>query len=68
MEQVEDVGLGRHLCLEGEFDGVEYDLFVMLQHQGKNLDHVSVAAGMLEQIQGVMRQHLSALVLPPRMA
>jgi hypothetical protein len=30
------------------FDGGEHGLFVMLENQGQNLDHLAVAAGRLE--------------------
>jgi hypothetical protein len=35
--------LGRRAGLQRQFDGGEHGLFVMLEDQGQNLDHLSVA-------------------------
>ena len=58
MQQVEDVGLGRHAGPQGEFDGGEHDLLVMLEDQRQDLHHLSVTAWPLEQmlLQGSKRR------------
>ena len=40
--------LGRRAGLQRQFDGGEHGLFVMLENQGQNLDHLAVAAWRLE--------------------
>jgi hypothetical protein len=57
VQNVEDVGLGRHPSFEGQLDGAEHSLFVMLQNQREDLDHLPVTTGPLEQM---------ALQLPER--
>ena len=42
------MGLGRRAGLQRQFDGGEHGLFVMLENQGQNLDHLAVAARRLE--------------------
>ena len=50
MQQVDDVGLGRHAGFQGQFDGREHSLLVMLEHQGQDLDHLAIATWRLEQV------------------
>jgi len=55
------VGLGRHAGLQGEFDGSDRDLLIMLEDQGQDLHHLAVTARPLEQmlLQGSeRRRHL----------
>jgi hypothetical protein len=42
------MGLRRRAGLQRQFDGGEHGLFVMLESQGQNLDHLAVAARRLE--------------------
>ena len=49
VQEVEDVGLGGNAGLQRQFDGAEDRLLVVLQHQRQDLDHLPVAAGVLEQ-------------------
>ena len=42
------MGLRRRAGLQRQFDGGEHGLFVMLENQGQNLDHLAVAARRLE--------------------
>ena len=42
------MGLGRRASLQRQFDGGEHGLFIMLENQGQNLDHLAVAARRLE--------------------
>jgi hypothetical protein len=39
------MGLGRHARLQRQFDGAEHGLFVVLQHQGEDLDHLPSPPG-----------------------
>ena len=48
MQQVQDVRLGRHASLQRHLDGREHGLFVVLEDEGQNLHHLSVAARRLE--------------------
>ena len=48
VQQIQDMGLGRRASLQRQFDGGEHGLFVMLENQGQNLDHLVVAAWRLE--------------------
>jgi hypothetical protein len=48
VQQVGDVRLGRHACLQSQFDGGEHGLLVTLEDESQNLDHLSVAARRLE--------------------
>ena len=50
VQQVQDMGLGRHAGLQRQFDGGEHGLLVVLQDQGQDLDHLAVAARRLEQM------------------
>ena len=42
------MGLGRDAGLQRQFDGGKHGLFVMLEDQGQDLDHLAVAARRLE--------------------
>src|SRR5271156_5814263 len=48
VQQVQDMGLRRDAGLQRQVDGGEHGLFVMLEDQGQNLDHLAVAARRLE--------------------
>src|SRR3546814_3884405 len=49
VEDVEDMGLGRHASFQRQFDGTEHRLLIMLQDQREDLHHLPVTAGALEQ-------------------
>ena len=42
--------LGSDAGIESHLDGTEYGLFVVLQHQGKDIHHLPVTPGPLEQM------------------
>ena len=48
VQQVQNMRLRWRAGLQRQFDGGEHVLFVMLENQGKNLDHLAVAARRLE--------------------
>src|SRR5271168_3374058 len=50
VQQVEDMGLGRYAGLQGQVDGGEHGLLVMLENQSQDLDHLAIAARPLEQL------------------
>ena len=50
VQEVQDMGLGRHAGLQRQLDGAEHGLFVVLQDQGEDLDHLPVAAGRLSSM------------------
>ena len=59
--QVQDVRLGRRARFQGQFDGGEHRLLVVLEDEAEDLDHLTVAARRLEHalLQGAeSRQHL----------
>ncbi len=47
-QHIQNMRLGWRASLQRQFDGGEYGLFVMLENQGQNLDHLAVAARRLE--------------------
>src|ERR1700722_15292627 len=48
VQQVQDMRLRRGACLQRQFDRGEHGLFVMLEDQGQDLDHLAVAARRFE--------------------
>ena len=44
------MGLGRHALGQGQFNGGENGLFVVLQHQGQNIDHLPVTARFAQHV------------------
>ena len=50
MQQIEDVGLGRDAGLEGHVDSAQHDLFIMLEDQGQDLDHLAITAGLAQHM------------------
>src|SRR3984957_14845329 len=48
VQQVQDRGLRRDAGPQRQFDGRKHGLFVMLEDQGQDLDHLAVAARRLE--------------------
>jgi len=39
------MGLSRHSCLKRHFYSTKHGLFVMLEHQGQDIDHLAIATG-----------------------
>ncbi len=50
VQQVEDMGLGRHPGIERHGNRCEHSLFVMMQDQSQNLDHLAVTASMAHEM------------------
>ena len=48
VQQVQNVRLGWRAGLQSQFDGSKHGLFVMLEDESQNLDHLAVAARRLE--------------------
>src|ERR1700679_4174002 len=48
VQQVQDMRLGRRAGFQRQFDGGEHGLFVMLEDQGQDLDHLAVTARRFE--------------------
>ena len=48
VKHVQDMRLGRRASLQRQFDSGKDGLFVVLEHQGEDLDHLAVAAWRLE--------------------
>ena len=48
VQQVQNMCLGRRAGFQRQFDGGEHGLFVMLENQSQDLDHLAVAAWRLE--------------------
>ncbi|SIR34027.1 hypothetical protein SAMN05421641_1428 [Paracoccus thiocyanatus] len=56
------MGLGRHARLQSQFHGAKHGLFVMVQHQGQDIDHFAVPARLaqylrLQQTEGLRHFH-----------
>ena len=49
VQQVQNMRLGWRAGLQRQFDGGEHGLFVVLEDESENLDHLAVAARRLEQ-------------------
>src|SRR5271170_7365491 len=47
VQHIQNMGLGRRASLQCQFDGGEHGLFVMLENQSQDLDHLSVVPGVL---------------------
>ena len=50
MQHVQHVRLGGDACLECHLDGKEHGIFIVLQDQSENLDHLPIAAPPFEQV------------------
>src|SRR5471032_1159688 len=48
MQQIQDVRLGRGASLQRQFHSGEHGLFVMLENESQDLDHLPVSAWRLE--------------------
>src|ERR1700688_4360393 len=48
LQHVQNMRLGRRAGLQRQFDGGEHGLFVMLEDESQNLDHLAVATRRLE--------------------
>ena len=44
------MGLGWNACLQGHLHGQEHGILIVLQDQGKDVDHLAVTARLLEQV------------------
>jgi len=44
------MGLGRDAFGQGQFHGGEHGLFVALQYQGEDVDHLAVTAGLAQHV------------------
>jgi len=50
VQKIEDVRLGRNAAYQRHFYSTQHGLFVVLQHQGQDLDHLAIAARPLEEM------------------
>ncbi|MBB4577219.1 hypothetical protein GGI59_006051 [Rhizobium lentis] len=50
MQQVQDVRLGRHACIQGQFHGPDNNLFVLMEDKSKDIGHLTVPAGAAEHL------------------
>ena len=50
VQQVEDMGLGRNTGFKCQLDGAQHRLFIVVQHQGQDIDHFSVPAGLAQHL------------------
>jgi hypothetical protein len=50
VQQVQNMGLGRHALGQGKLNGGEHSLFIVVQHQGKDIDHFPVTAGFAQHV------------------
>ena len=46
VQQVQDMGFGRHAFGQGQFHGGEHGLFVVVQDEGKDIDHLAITPGL----------------------
>ncbi len=49
VQEIEDMGLGGNARLKRHLDGAQHRLLVVVQHQGKDVDHLPIAASAPEQ-------------------
>ncbi len=50
VQQVQDMGLGRHALGQCQLHGGQHGLFVMLQNEGKDIDHLTIAARLAQHM------------------
>src|SRR3546814_15394436 len=50
VQNIEDVGFGRHPGFKGQFDCAEYTLLIMLSNEGEDFDHLPVTTKPFEQM------------------
>ncbi len=50
MQQVEDMGLGRHAPDQRQFHGGQHGLFIVVQNERKDVDHLAVTAGLAQHV------------------
>ena len=60
VQQVQHMGFGRHAFGHGQFHGGEHGLFVMLQHEGQDIDHLAIADLSLELLDPPARVSVQA--------
>ena len=46
VQQVQDMGLGRHALAQRKFHSDKHRLFVVLQDEGQDIDHLAVTTGL----------------------
>ena len=49
VQDIDDVGLAGCTILQGQLDSSQDSLLIVLQHQGKDLDHLTVATRLLQE-------------------
>ena len=50
VQQVQHMGLGWHPCGQGQFHGSQHGLFIVMQDEGKDIDHFPVTAGSAQHL------------------
>jgi hypothetical protein len=50
MEQIQHMGLGRNTALQRHLHGAQHGLLVVLKDKCQNVDHLAIAASLLEQM------------------
>ena len=49
VQDIDDVGLAGCTILQGQLDSGQDGLFIVVQHQGKNFHHLTIAARLLQE-------------------
>ena len=50
VQEVQHMGLGRHALGQGQFHRRQHGLFIVLENQGEDVDHLAVPAGLAQQL------------------
>ena len=50
VQQVQHMGLGWHTLGQGQFHGGKHGLFIVVQHEGEDIDHFAVTAGLAQHV------------------
>lgn len=60
-EQIQHMRLGRHPRLQCHFHGTEHGLFIVLQNQGQDLDHLAIPARLAQHLSLQLAERLRHL-------
>jgi hypothetical protein len=50
VQQVQHMGFGRHTLGQCQLHGCENGLFIVMQHEGKDIDHLAITARFAEHV------------------
>ena len=50
VQQVQDMGLGRHTLSQRQLHSGEHGLFIVLQYEGENIHHLPITTGFAQHV------------------